>query len=120
MVFYINGVTIPNRRINYNERCIGLFDNNSWKGEGSCCGWYGAEYYLDTTLLAYGVQLYPGNQVPPKDYPFDGGVFELKEYYNKIAIGSVYQEVKFEAPSVEAAIEIFKEQRWEQFPVHKK
>lgn len=71
MTFYVNEVTLPES--DWTHRCIGLFDNDEWDGRGSFCGYYGAEYYLNTTLLAYGVQLIEGNKrYNPKD-PFDGG-----------------------------------------------
>lgn len=119
MVFYVNGVKVPDRLSSYYEKCVGLFTNNSWKGECNFCGWYNTEYYLDTTLVAYGVQLVTANKAVQHTYPFDGGVYEHNIHYDKIQISSGLCEEKFEASSVEEAIKIFKEQRWEQFAVSK-
>lgn len=92
---------------------IGLFDGNKWKGEGSLCGWYGVEFYLDVTLLAYGVQKRGRSKSYDPKAPFDGGfVAGLGSHYDRIVIGSGYYERPFEAASIEEAIEIFKKQAW--------
>lgn len=54
MIFYVNFVKLPENHNVADRHAIGLFDSNDWKGEGSYCGWYSTEYYLDTTLIAYG------------------------------------------------------------------
>ena len=112
MTFYINEV--PGlKESDWHHRCIGLFTNNEFKGEGSFCGWYGAEYYLNTELLAYGIQLVEGCQPIKFRHPFDGGFYICeKQHYDKIHIGSCMYEHAFEADSVEEAIDIFRSQNW--------
>ena len=98
----------------WNRRYIGLFTNNKWAGEGNFCGYYGAEYYLDTTLLAYGIQLREGSKSNNFKAPFDGGFFEnVNKHYDKIGIGCDMWEKHIEADSVEEALEIFKTQSWQ-------
>lgn len=110
MTFYVNEVTLPES--DWTHRCIGLFDNDEWDGRGSFCGYYGAEYYPNTTLLAYGVQLIEGNKrYNPKD-PFDGGIYKCHKHFDEVLIGSGMWEKKIEANSVEEAIEIFIAQSW--------
>ena len=111
MTFYVN-VIYPKEH-KYETQFVGLFTNNKWEGRGNFCGWYGAEFYLDTILLAYG--LHKGH-VCPVDLkaPFDGGVWPCPDdnYYDEIHIGSGYWEKKFEADSFEEAREIFAKQAW--------
>ena len=76
MIFYINEVHLSES--DWEHECIGLFDKENWAGEGNFCGWYGAEYYKDTTLIAYGIQLGHSSIYNPKR-PFNGG---LKLYIN--------------------------------------
>ena len=110
MKFYVNQVS---QKGDWNHQYIGLFTNNEWIGEGSFCGWYGTEYYLDTTLLAYGIQLRDGGQVVNFKAPFDGGFFEnVNEHHDKILIGSKIWEKVIEADNVEEALKIFKTQSW--------
>lgn len=111
MTFYINQVNLPES--DWKHRCIGLFDNNEWEGRGSFCGYYGAEFYKNTTLLAYGIQLITGNESYDPKAHFDGGFFaDVNTYYDKICIGSGMWEIKLEADSEKEAIEIFKAQNW--------
>ena len=58
MTFYVNQAQAP--LSDWEHQCIALFDGNKWAGEGNFCGYYAAEYYLDTTILAYGIQLRKG------------------------------------------------------------
>lgn len=111
MTFYVNAVHL--KEYGWNEQCIGLFDNNEWDGRGSFCGYYGAEFYLNTTLIAYGVQLRHGGMPHDPKAPFDGGFHEnVNRYFDEIAIGSGMWEKKIEANSAEEAIEIFRTQSW--------
>jgi hypothetical protein len=48
--FYGGRIGLP--RV-YPNMYIGLFRECKAKGEGNFCGYYGAEYYLDTELIAY-------------------------------------------------------------------
>jgi hypothetical protein len=111
MTFYVN-VFYP-KESNYNNQCVGLFTRNTWEGRGNCCGWYGAEYYLNTTLLAYGIH---NSFVCPVNLkaPFDGGVtfVDKDDFYEEIRIGGCYWEKRFEANSFEEAREIFMKQAW--------
>ena len=111
MTFYINEVHLDGVS-DWDHRCIGLFDSNNFDGRGSFCGWYGAEYYLDTTLLAYGVQLVDGGSRYNPYGPFDGGVYEVNKHFDEVKIGSCMCEIKFEADSVEEAVELFITRRW--------
>ena len=110
MTFYVNEVNLPES--DWNHRCIGLFDNNEWDGRGNFCGYYGAEYYLNTTLLVYGIQLIEGNRIYNPKAPFDGGIYESGEHFDEILIGSGMWEKKIEANSVEEAIDIFITRSW--------
>lgn len=109
MTFYINQVHTDES--DWNHEYIGLFDKENWIGEGNFCGWYGAEYYRETTLIAYGIQLGHSGIYNPKR-PFNGGFEVVNKYYEKISIGSCYWTKTFEANSIEEAIEIFRKQKW--------
>lgn len=111
MKFYINEIEGMG---DWNHQYIGLFTNNDRTAEGSFAGWYGAEYYHNTTILAYGIQLKEGGKCyDPKD-PFDGGFCaDYNKHCDKVTIGSGYWEKTIEADSIEEAIEIFKNQSWE-------
>ena len=111
MTFYVNQAQAP--LSDWEHQCIALFDGNKWDGEGNFCGYYAAEYYLDTTILAYGIQLRKGCTIYNPKAPFDGGFFEnVNAHFNKVPIGSALWEVKIEANSVEEAVRIFKSQSW--------
>lgn len=111
MTFYVNAVHLDEH--GWNERCIGLFDNNKWDGRGSFCGYYGVEFYLDTTLIAYGVQLKNGSSIYNPKAPFDGGFYaNVNRHFDEIGIGSGMWENIIEADSIEEAVEIFRNQSW--------
>lgn len=106
MTFYVNAVRgVPND--DWNHQCIGLFSNNKY-----FCEWYEAEFYLNTTLIAYGIQKRDGCKPYDAKAPFDGGFKVINEHYDEIMIGSGFWEGKFNADSVEEAIKIFKSQSW--------
>ena len=108
MIYYINRV---NKRFPgvdpYNQEIIGLFTNDNWYGAGNFCGWYGAEYYSDTTLLAY----YVVDNESHSSIKFQGAdhVKEVisGEYYSEICIGSIYMEYILEASNDEEAVRKF-------------
>lgn len=111
MTFYVNEVELPES--SWSRQCVGLFDNNTWNGKGNFCGYYGAEFYLNTTLLAYGIQLRTGNLSYNPKAPFDGGFVEnVNKHFDEIRIGSGMWEIKIEADTIEEAIQIFKDQSW--------
>ena len=105
--FYINAIL---DKSTMNKTCIGLFTNHKPVGEGSFCGWYAAEFFLNTTLLAYGFI--------PRESPIDfkvefiDDVVEDGTYYDKIAIGTDIWTRTIEARNAEEAIQIFKNQSW--------
>lgn len=111
MTFYINAMHWPKGN-SYKHQYIGLFTNNERTAEGYFCGWYGAEYYNNTTLIAYGIQNRDGGKPYNPKAPFDGGIEIVNEHYDKIMIGSSYWEVKFEAKNIDEAIQIFKNQSY--------
>ena len=111
MTFYINKIHIDDS--NWKDEYIGLFNDHEWEGQGNFCGWYGQEFFKNTTLIAYGIQTGRRfNMYLPK-YPFDGGFKIVNQYYDEIGIGSCFYTRSFEADSVEEAIKIFKNQEWE-------
>lgn len=110
MTFYINQVNLPES--DWTHRCIGLFDSNEWDGRGNFCGYYASEYYCNTNLIAYGVQLIDGNRIYNPKNLFDGGFKVVNRHYDEIMIGSGMWERTFEADTVEEAIEIFRTQSW--------
>lgn len=112
MTFYINKVDAEES--DWEHECIGLFSEANWIGEGNFCGWYGAEFYTNTTLIAYGIQLGHSSMYNPKR-PFNGGFKVVNKHYDKIMIGSCYWTKQFKADSVEEAIRIFKNQEWEKY-----
>lgn len=110
MKFYVNEIhNIEDS--DWDHQCIGLFTSNKWVGEGNFCGWYGIEYYLDTTLIAYGIQLKEGNRGYDPTDPFNE-IKYVNQYYDKIMIRSIIGEESFEANDVEEALKIFSEQKW--------
>ena len=109
--FYVNMVRgVPSD--DWNHQCIGLFSNNEHIGKGYFCGWYGAEFYLNTTLIAYGIQKRNGSKPYNAKASFDGGFKVVNRQYDEIMIGSELWESEFNADSVNEAIEIFKSQSW--------
>ena len=109
MTFYVNEFTMDG----INDHCIGLFDSNQWEGKGSCCGYYGVEYYLNTNLLAYGIQLRKQIKLHNNRDPFDGGFFgNVNRHYDRVVIDTAMWEESFEANSVEEAVTVFKYRIW--------
>lgn len=57
MKYRVNELSRSSGKLNlprvYPDRYIGLFKGGKWDGRGNFCGWYGAEYYLNTELIAY-------------------------------------------------------------------
>ena len=110
-IYFVNDV--PKHSLaDWNHSVIGLFTNADWKGEGNFCGYYSSEYYLNTVLLAIGIQERNGGMLYDPLAPFDGGFLVEKQYYEKIAIGSDMWTKSFFAENDDEAIEIFKKQKW--------
>ena len=81
-------------------------------GRGNCCGWYGAEYYKDTTLIAYGIEFVDYNAPHKYDSPYDGGFFAgVNKHYDEIDITGIYHEKRIKADSAEEAVKMFKLQK---------
>lgn len=91
---------------------VGLFTNNQWDGRGSFCGYYGAEYYLNTTLLAFFQNSdYGGSRYDSKNKLSE--VHRCREHFDKIMIGSgMWEEVLF-AENDEEAIRKFENLEFE-------
>ena len=106
-VFYDKMVRDPE----YGQYAVGLFGKHKFEGRGNCCGWYGAEYYLNTILYAHYLN---------KDLHYNNPGGRLSEVvvcnpeirYTEIHIGSCYWEMVIEADTVEEAIEKFKNGEW--------
>jgi len=73
---------------------------------------YGAEFYSNTTLIAYGIQKRNGGEPYNAKASFDGGFKVVNRHYDEIMIGSGLWESEFNADGVNEAIEIFKSQSW--------
>ena len=49
--YYVNVFYPDTTKAKYGTELLGLFTNNKWSAEGTFCGYYGSEYYNDTTLI---------------------------------------------------------------------
>ena len=101
-IYYINEITTLS---DYDKTYIGLFTDTNWSGEGDFCGWYGAEFYNNTTLLAYYIIENPHIYKPRGSKHLDEKI--CNEYYNKIGIGSGFWTLPLKAISDEEAIQKF-------------
>ncbi len=94
------------------KQMIGLFGEHKWDGRGNFCGWYGAEFYLNTELYAH--------------YFTEGGILYAPEKrvsevvihnpavkYDEVMIGSCYWERYIDAETPEEAIDKFRDGDWE-------
>lgn len=111
MKFYINSLHDSQLGSSWNSKIIGLFDNNEWQGEGSFCGWYGSEYFLNTNLIAYFIQEDRGGQPYNPKYKYNE-FHVVNSHYDKANIGSGMWTIEIEATKKEEAIEKFKNQSW--------
>lgn len=110
LIFYINSF---NDKSLSDKSLIGLFDCNTFYGEGHFCGWYSSEYYCVTSLYAYYEFDDPWNE--PVNFKKNPRNFiTLKEpiTFSKIHIGSCYWEKKLKADTVEEAVEKFIRLKW--------
>ena len=63
--YYINRAYIPKEELFQHRTLIALFTDNNWSGEGNFNGWYSAEYYNDTNMIAfYEVEVNDGIDTP--------------------------------------------------------
>ena len=109
--YYVNMVV---NYTDYTKRCIGLFDSNHWTGEGNFCGWYGAEFYTDSKLLAYYIIEVPGSSIyEPKGKSHLEEEWDHDITYEKIQIGSGYWEQKLYAENDEEAKHKFFREEYE-------
>lgn len=91
---------------------IGLFDNNINDGDGSAMGWYAHEYFLDTHLIACGIQSGIHTSVET-DSPFILVLSREKpKKYKKIEISSIYHTKYILAESDEEAVRRFGDMDW--------
>ena len=86
---------------------IGLFDSNVNDGDGSAMGWYAHEYFLDTHLIACGIQSGIHTSVET-DSPFILVLSREKpKKYKKIEISSIYHTKYILAETDEEAVSAF-------------
>lgn len=103
MKYKINQATIefPSK-----HDCVGLFSYDSkWEGRGNFCGWYGIEYYIDGTLIAY-YEIDKQMIWSPKGHKHLSEVVCNKKF-KEMMISSCYWEVEIEADNDEEAIKKF-------------
>jgi hypothetical protein len=110
--FYGDRIGLPNV---YPNMYIGLFRECKAKGEGNCCGYYGAEYYLDTELIAYYEAEGPTYQPEKRN-----GVASLVNYkFDKFQIGSHMWTQVIEAKDDAEARDKFIRAEWRQWDTFK-
>ena len=105
MKFYVNEIaeTIDELTpLPWGEHYVGLFSQCETKVEGSFCGYYSCEKYLNTELLAYCVYkkcMYLGKKF--------GTVVKFNKQFSEIKIATHMFTKVIEANSIEEAIEKF-------------
>jgi hypothetical protein len=110
--FYVNSIYDKNiADTPYGVRIIGLFGDHGYEGRGNFCGWYGAEYYLNTKLYAHYLADSSGLYSPEKRVS-EVVVHDPAIEYDEVQIGSGYWELIIEAETVEEAIEKFSNGDW--------
>ena len=111
--FYVNEVHDRALRngLPYGQSVIGLFRQCPTEGRGSFCGYYGAEYYLDTELYAYYVADCSGIYKPEARIT-DITILKQPIIYREVAIGSHMWTTVVEAKSIDEAIKLFKDAKW--------
>jgi hypothetical protein len=110
--FYGDRIGLPNV---YPNMYIGLFRECKAKGEGNFCGYYGAEYYLDTELIAY-YEAEGGRYQPEKRI----GKTHICGYkFDKILIGSHMWTQVIEAKDDAEARDKFIRAEWRQWNTFK-
>lgn len=113
MKFYVNEVYDQelHKGLKYGRSVIGLFSQSKTDGRGNFCGYYGSEYYINTTLYAYYEADCKGVYAPEKR---TSGVVTLAQPidYQEIQIGSHMWTNVIEAETIEEAIELFGKAEW--------
>lgn len=111
--FYVNEISEPWEddkyiiqkkylpKLDISKRCIGLFKECEWDGEGNFCGWYAREYYKNTVLYAYYVKDEKGKRIG------DIVVLDKPIAYEKLYTVSDMGCTRMEANTIEEAIEYF-------------
>ena len=105
-LYFINQVHLSGIT-SWTKDAIGLFSGEyKCHGEGNFCGWYGAEYYDDMTLLAYYTR--ESENQGAKGYDPTGQLHTsnviVKQHYDKILIGSDMWTIILEAETDDEAI----------------
>ena len=95
----------------YGDGLIGLFEECGTTGKGNFCGYYGAEYYVNTKLLAFYVADCRGVYSPEKMIS-DITICKRPVVYKEVSIGSHMWTKVIDAETVEEAIEKFKNADW--------
>ena len=108
MKYYVNQFHMNELYSIYPNMYIGLFTECKPRGEGNFCGYYGAEYYLDTELLAYYVA--EGGRYHPECRISE--VFNCHIRRHKFPIGSHMWTLVIEADTFEEAFEKFENADW--------
>ena len=111
--FYVNEVHDQTFRngVPYGQSIIGLFKQCATEGRGSFCGYYGAEFYIDTEMYAYYVASCKGIYRPEARIT-DVVTLALPKKYSEVAIGSHMWTTVIEAETVEEAIRLFENAEW--------
>ena len=100
--YYVNEVRIAGVS-DYDHTCIGLFSGEyHWHGEGNFCGWYGAEFYDDMTLVAYYVIENSSSYSPQGHVHIKEEI--VNQPFDKIPIGSCYWTQELYAKDDQEAI----------------
>ena len=95
----------------YKQDLIGLFKQCKTEGRGSFCGYYGAEYYLNTELYAYYVADSKSGYTPEERIS-DVEICIPTLKYREMLIGSHMWTQVIEAETVSEALEAFKNAKW--------
>lgn len=111
MIFYVNSIENNSFEVKYPNKIIGLFGEHGWEGRGNFCGWYGAEYYLNTELYAYYTADCSGLYTPELRIS-DVVVCDPPIHYDEIAIGSGMWDRRIEADDLEEALGMFANAEW--------
>lgn len=128
MKFYVNlfynndqsSITEPPSDKSTVNDLIGLFTQCSTIGEGSFCGYYTSESYIDTNLLAFYISSRKvGCAIEFKNRSSEVGICNPPLELSKIQIGSHIWTKVIEAETSDEAIEKFSNGEWRQWDYSK-